>query len=101
MDERDFYYWLQGFFELSGSKELSEKQVQMIKEHMALVAHKVTPTSIEEESEGEGKRLLTDAAEDPLPRKWPNRECKRQRRPIKRCSTTVNTVCASPQFLTC
>jgi hypothetical protein len=38
MNERDFFYWLQGFFELSGSKELTEAQVDMIKRHMALVA---------------------------------------------------------------
>ena len=42
MDERDFYYWLRGFFELSDAKTLSEAQVRMIKEHMNLVATKVT-----------------------------------------------------------
>jgi hypothetical protein len=43
MNERDFFYRLQGFFEISESKTLSEKQVQVIKDHMKLVAQKVTP----------------------------------------------------------
>lgn len=46
MNERDFFYWLQGFFELAGTNTLSEKQVEMIKEHMTLVAEKKTPTSM-------------------------------------------------------
>jgi hypothetical protein len=38
-----FVYWLNGFFELSEAKELSEKQVQIIKDHLKLVFEKVTP----------------------------------------------------------
>lgn len=44
VNERDFYYWLRGFFELTGAKTLDEQQVKMIKEHMDLVSNKVTPT---------------------------------------------------------
>lgn len=43
MNERDFFYWLQGFFEISETKTLSKKQVQVIKDHMKLVAEKQTP----------------------------------------------------------
>ena len=43
MNERDFFYWLQGFFELTGAEKLDKKQVKMVKEHMQLVAIKVTP----------------------------------------------------------
>lgn len=52
MEAINFCYWLQGYFELGGAglnsnKTLSSGQVQMIKEHLALVFHKVTP-SVEE-----------------------------------------------------
>jgi hypothetical protein len=40
-----FCYWLQGYFELSGSTVLSEQQVKAIKEHLNLVFNKVTTAS--------------------------------------------------------
>lgn len=43
MTPENFTYWLQGFFEISDSKKLDEKQVQIIKDHLALVFNKVTP----------------------------------------------------------
>lgn len=43
MTERDFCYWLQGFIELSDAKSLSEDQIKMVKDHLALVFNKVTP----------------------------------------------------------
>ncbi len=46
MQSRDFCYWLQGFFELTDVKtlEASEKQTQMIKNHLNMVfAHEITP----------------------------------------------------------
>lgn len=65
MNERDFYYWLQGFFELSGAKELNQRQVQIIKEHMELVSYKKTHTSMEDVEQNEKantikKQLLND-----------------------------------------
>ncbi len=38
MNSLDFCYWLRGFLELSGDKEvtLSEEQVKMINDHLAL-----------------------------------------------------------------
>jgi len=37
-----FCYWLQGFFEMTDADSLTEKQVKLIKEHLALVfTHKV------------------------------------------------------------
>ena len=46
MNEHDFVYWLNGFFELSGATTLNEEQVRVIKEHIALVLHKVTPSYV-------------------------------------------------------
>ena len=43
MDSQNFVYWLQGYFEINGSNKLNEKQVQVIKDHLALVLTKVTP----------------------------------------------------------
>lgn len=46
MTPENFVYWLQGFFELSESTDLSAKQVQVIKDHLALVMKKKTPVRI-------------------------------------------------------
>ena len=45
MTPENFVYWLQGFFELAETQEqpLTTKQVQVIKNHIALVLNKVTP----------------------------------------------------------
>ena len=59
MNERDFVYWLQGFFELTDSKKLTEAQVKMIKEHLALVLEKETPAL--DNSEEQHRQNLIDA----------------------------------------
>lgn len=44
MTARDFVYWLQGHFEISGTNELSPFQVQQIKNHLSLVfIHEIDP----------------------------------------------------------
>ena len=44
MNTIDFCYWLQGYFEISEGKELSEKQVEIIKNHLNLVfKHEIDP----------------------------------------------------------
>lgn len=43
MTPENFTYWLQGFFEISDSNNLSETQVQIIKDHLDLVFDKKTP----------------------------------------------------------
>ena len=43
MTEREFIYWLQGSLELGNIKTMDEKQVQVLKDHLALVMTKVTP----------------------------------------------------------
>lgn len=44
MTPRDFIYWLQGYFELSESNNMTPAQVKIIKDHIALVLKKETPT---------------------------------------------------------
>lgn len=52
MTSRDFCYWLQGFFELYGTRpglkpdELTPEQVQCIRQHLALVfVHEIDPSA--------------------------------------------------------
>jgi hypothetical protein len=44
MTSRDFCYWLQGYFEISGEKTMSGEQMEMVKRHLAMVfAHEIDP----------------------------------------------------------
>lgn len=43
MNFENFAYWLQGFFEMTDTQNLSPNQVLMIKEHLKLVFEKKTP----------------------------------------------------------
>jgi len=45
MSPEQFTFWLNGFFEISDTNNLSEKQVQIIRDHLNLVFNKVTPKS--------------------------------------------------------
>ena len=38
-----FVYWLQGFMEMAEPESLSNRQLNMIKDHLALVFNKKTP----------------------------------------------------------
>lgn len=62
MTERDFVYWLQGYFELFGDDEtaLNERQVKAIKEHIKLVLTKAPMISKEH------KDLFTRISEESL-----------------------------------
>jgi len=53
MYSQDFCYWLQGYFEISGAKELDEKQIEIIKNHLNLVfKHEIDP-----QHEGDPQKL--------------------------------------------
>jgi hypothetical protein len=62
MTERDFVYWLNGFLELSDTKDLNEKQVKTIKEHLSLVLTKVTnnPDGTITVTNGSGDNIVLD-----------------------------------------
>jgi hypothetical protein len=69
MTEQAFVYWLAGFLELADPKTLDAKQVQIIKDHLALVLTKVTPDRSaseedkedEDDDESERERRLREA----------------------------------------
>lgn len=45
MTSRDFAYWLQGFFEITGTNKIDEGQAEMIKRHLNLVfKHEIDPS---------------------------------------------------------
>lgn len=44
MNSIDFCFWLQGYFEVSGAKELTTDQTQIVKQHLHLVfKHEIDP----------------------------------------------------------
>lgn len=43
MSPENFLYWLQGYLEISGAKELNEEQLKCVKDHIKLALTKVTP----------------------------------------------------------
>lgn len=93
MTPEQFVYWLQGCLEITDPKSLGEKEIQVIKDHIALVLKKETPnrTSI---TIVEDKTLPPDLMkiiQQPLPGTV---------YAPKRCSnTTLN--CGDPNCLAC
>lgn len=48
----NFSYWLQGFFEISDSNELTPEQVKMIRAHLNLVFfHAIDPETLKDKSD--------------------------------------------------
>lgn len=54
MTSRDFCYWLQGFFEVSGAKDMNEAQTEMVKRHLAMAfKHEIDPSYGDAKKQGE------------------------------------------------
>ena len=50
MTSRDFAFWLQGYFEITEPNEISAKQTELIKKHLALVfKHEIDPSMGDQE----------------------------------------------------
>jgi|688.fasta_scaffold209132_2 hypothetical protein len=56
MTEKEFVIWLHGFLEISESKTLAERQVQIIKDHLNEFFVKVTPER--EEKNNDWSKLI-------------------------------------------
>ena len=68
MNSRDFAYWLQGF-EIADPKVLNEKQVDLIRKHLAMVfVHEIDPSFPPEQ-----QAALDQAHEGNSPPKPPQR----------------------------
>ncbi len=63
MNSRDFVYWLQGYFEITGEVvELNFEQVTMIRKHLALVfKHEIDPSMGPPEHQEELNAIHKDA----------------------------------------
>ena len=54
MTSRDFAFWLQGFFEISGTSRIDEGQTDIIKRHLSLVfKHEIDPSMGDEKHQTE------------------------------------------------
>lgn len=66
MESKSFVYWLQGFFEISGAKTLSEAQVEIIRNHLNLVfKHEIDPTFGDEKKQEELGKIHSPRAPNP------------------------------------
>lgn len=46
MTSRDFCFWLQGYFEISGAAGLSVEQAEIVRKHLGLVfVHEIDPSA--------------------------------------------------------
>lgn len=59
MTTEAFATWLQGFFELSDAKTLDERQVSIVKDHLALVFDKVTPDRAKKEEDTKSQGIIS------------------------------------------
>ena len=58
MTSRDFAYWLQGFFEVSNTENVTAQQVRMIKQHLNLVfKHEIDPSMGDENHQKELNKI--------------------------------------------
>jgi hypothetical protein len=73
MTTDNFCYWLQGFFELTDSKDLTPEQVEMIKEHLQLTMTKKTSTLLDLSQLGDLPPICNDGVhrEGDMGWKWP------------------------------
>jgi hypothetical protein len=58
MTSRDFAYWLQGYFEITNTKKIDEKQTEIIKKHLNLVfKHEIDPSMGDEKHQLELNKI--------------------------------------------
>jgi len=69
MTSRDFCYWLQGFFELSGGGgELTQAQAGAIRKHLALVfKHDIDPSFGDARKQEELNKIHSGGWQEPPP----------------------------------
>ena len=66
MKAAEFCYWIQGFFELSESEQLTPRQVEIIKNHLKLVFyHDIDPSYSEDPAVQEEMQAIHDGSPKP------------------------------------
>ena len=67
MKSTEFCYWLQGFFELSESNQLTSRQVEIIQNHLKLVfRHEIDPSYTSDPKEQEILQNIHDGKHENL-----------------------------------
>lgn len=74
MTTEQFTYWLQGFLELSENKTMNERQLKIVKDHIALVLKKETPTEPEAAPASDPRQLSFNFAKDNFKAKYLSEE---------------------------
>ena len=67
MTAEQFTYWLQGFMEINDPETLTRRETQIIKDHLALVFKKETPTRV-----GTGVPNKTEIVTNPFEKGYPS-----------------------------
>lgn len=89
MNSTEFCYWLQGYLELrDDDRPLTAKQVQIVKDHLALVFDKVTPDRAVEPTKAEDE-----------PDVWPSIDYNSFDRPDVFCSPATVEAPAQPTIV--
>ena len=66
MKSTEFAYWLQGFFELSETNSLSERQTEIIKNHLKLVfVYEIDPSYSDDPKVQDKLQSIHDGKEEP------------------------------------
>jgi hypothetical protein len=68
MTAEQFVYWLQGFIEINDPTNITSRETQIIKDHLALVFKKETPTRI---GTGYGVPNKTEIVTNPYEKGYP------------------------------
>ena len=68
MTQEQFIYWLQGFMEINDPDRIGPKETQIIKDHLALVFKKETPTRV---GTGYGVPNKTEIVTNPYEKGYP------------------------------
>ena len=68
MTQEQFIYWLQGFMEINNPDRIGPMETQIIKDHLALVFKKETPTRI---GTGYGVPNKTEIVTNPYEKGYP------------------------------
>lgn len=80
MTSRDFCYWLQGFFEISNQKEITQEQAEIIKNHLNMVFyHEIDPSFPKDQQNG------LNQIHNPKPNLKPNQIDLFDKNPLLRC----------------
>lgn len=69
MTPENFAFWLQGFFELTDTDDLTPAQVMMVKDHLKMVFTKVTPDRAIKKKSKKARKVKVHTADEVFSKK--------------------------------